>query len=166
MMLQSPCCTFILKVHYHHNDHHLGLLDPWKWDRRLVLKRRYENAILRCVKFQNSAALIYNAAEAEMAHHYHSSSLVRWWLAINELERWKEAVVTHFQLLSWRHTRLEKPVGAADNQDSMCLRHGTAALRNDICTRSCTADFRDEIYIRNVSKSIYGSIFYPASSAC
>ena len=40
-----------------------------------VPKRQYENAILRCVKFQKSAALIYTPAEAEMTLHYHPSSI-------------------------------------------------------------------------------------------
>jgi hypothetical protein len=103
-MLQTPCCTFILKVRYQHSDHHLGLLDPCKWDQQVVPKCRHETAILRSVEFQSSAPLVYTAAEAEMRHHNHSYSVrygVEWWLVINELERlWKEVVVAHFQLLS------------------------------------------------------------------
>jgi hypothetical protein len=42
----------------------LGLFDPWIYDRVVIPKRRYEIAILRCVKSQKSAGLIYRTAEA------------------------------------------------------------------------------------------------------
>jgi len=42
----------------------LGLLDPWRWDRKVVPKCRYRITTLRCVKSQNSADLIYITAEA------------------------------------------------------------------------------------------------------
>jgi hypothetical protein len=42
----------------------LGLLDPWRWDREVVPKRRYRTTTVRCVISQESADLIYIAAEA------------------------------------------------------------------------------------------------------
>jgi hypothetical protein len=40
------------------------LLDPWRWDRYVVPKRRYRIATLRCVISQKSTYLTYIAAEA------------------------------------------------------------------------------------------------------
>jgi hypothetical protein len=40
------------------------MFDPRRWDRQFVPKRRQETTILRCVKTQNKADLIFCAAEA------------------------------------------------------------------------------------------------------
>ena len=49
----------------------LGLLDPWRWDRYVVPKRRYRTTIQRCVISQKSSYLINIAAEAWI-HNFHS----------------------------------------------------------------------------------------------
>jgi hypothetical protein len=87
-----------------------------------------------------------------MTHPYHPSAVgYMLWRGImisdNELERlWKEAVLAHFKLLFCGIRELEKPVGAADYQDSILLQHSTAA-------------FRDGIYIWNGSKRSPGVCF-------
>jgi hypothetical protein len=42
----------------------LGLLDPWRWDRYLVLKRQWRITIWCCIIPQNSAVLINITVEA------------------------------------------------------------------------------------------------------
>jgi hypothetical protein len=79
MMRQMLCCTFILKIHYQHSDHHLELLDPCKWDRQVVPKRRYETAILRCVEFQKSVHLIYTVAKLKWGTIIIRLPLIRWY---------------------------------------------------------------------------------------
>jgi len=48
------------------DEHFRGSLEQ-RGDRQVVPKRRYETTILRCVKFQKSADLIY--IEAESSNH-------------------------------------------------------------------------------------------------
>ena len=43
---------------------HFWILEPWRWDRQVVPKRRQEIANTRCVTSQKSAVLIQFAAEA------------------------------------------------------------------------------------------------------
>lgn len=43
---------------------HLEFLDPWRWNRQVVPKRRYVFTTIRCVTSQKSADLIYLAAKA------------------------------------------------------------------------------------------------------
>jgi len=37
----------------------LGLLDPWRWDRWVVTKRRYETTILGCINPKRAVGLLY-----------------------------------------------------------------------------------------------------------
>jgi hypothetical protein len=58
---------------------------------------------------------------------------------------------------------LEKPVGAADNQDSIFLQHITAAIRNDICARPSTAAFRDGMVVSDLREYVLSDIVHMLS---